>query len=99
MCRKAWERDTAYNHGRSFGLAELRQPGRRGAERLMDAVGSGVAVTDHAHDEVVEPVRVAVIDSGERRAVARGGRAGEFLVGCFVPIDKRAHRRGSPPHQ
>ena len=71
-------------------LLQLRQPGRRGAERVLDAIGGAVAVPQHSHTEVMEPVGVAVIYTCERLTVTGSGGAGELRVGaCWaqdVPV-------------
>ncbi len=72
------------------GVAQLRQFRRRRAEGVLNAVGGGVAVAQHADAEVVQPVGVPVVDRGERRAVTgRGGRR-EISVGG-VPVGLCGH--------
>ena len=44
------------------GSRSCAKPGRGDTERVLDAVGRAVAVTQHSHAEVVQPVGVAVVD-------------------------------------
>ena len=74
-------RAIAYSHDRSrSGSRRTAQLRRRGHEHVLDAVRGGLAVPQHSHAEVEQPVGIAVVDRAEGNRIAVGGGAGEFAV-------------------
>ncbi|OMC45321.1 hypothetical protein A5745_14730 [Mycobacterium sp. IS-2888] len=55
-----------------------------------------VAVADHAHAEVVEPVGVTVINHGKRASITRRRRAGQLRIADDVPIGQCGCHVASP---